>query len=115
MTGSTHDAEAEVLGALTRSARRARLTFLIPGIVLGVLLLYPVFVLVTWAQFEFLDVAWTLASAGSAAAAMLGSILAGRRLGDMAWRARRARVCRGLAERHGLTPADVDELAGIVS
>ncbi|MCA9610734.1 MAG: hypothetical protein KC619_34300 [Myxococcales bacterium] len=109
------DAEAEVLETLTRSARRTRLAFLVPGVAIGVLLLYPVFVLVTWMQLELLDVALVLASAGAAAGAMLGSILAGHRLGAAAWRARRAGLCRALADEHGLARADVEELADIVS
>ncbi len=109
------DGEAAALAALTRSARRTRLASLVPGIVLGVLSLYPVFVLVTWIQLEVLDVAFVLASGGAAAGTMLGLILAGRRLGEVAWRLRRAAVCRRLAAEHGLSTEAVEELAGIVS
>lgn len=109
------DPESEALAVLSTSAQRARLAGLVPGIALGVTALYPTFLLLTALQWLFMDRAFVFVSGGAAALAMFGLILAGRRVGDWLWRARRSMLCGSLAQRYGLTREAVEELARIVS
>lgn len=111
----TSDPESEALAVLSRSARRARLAGLVPGIALGVAALYPTFWLVSELQWCFMDSAFVFISGGAAALAMFGFILAGRRVGDWLWGVRRWMLCDSLAQQYGLTREGVEELARIVS
>ncbi|MGE0790846.1 MAG: hypothetical protein AB7S26_34545 [Sandaracinaceae bacterium] len=111
----TSDAESAALSALSQSARRVRLLGLLPGMGLGVAALYPTFVAMTAVQWAILDVAFVAVSGGAAALAMFACILAGRRVGEWLWAARRSMLCASLAERHGLRRESVEELARIVS
>lgn len=115
MTPTQDDAESAVLAVLARSARRTRLVALLPGIVLGAAALLPTFALVNELQWLVMDRAFVLASGGAAAGVMLGCIVGGHRAGEWLWRTRRAALCRSLAQRHGLSEAEVETLSQIVS
>ena len=115
MAEDSDDAESQVVRRLSVSSRRARLTGLLPGIVLGVGALFPVFLLMSELQWLVMDRAFVLVSGGAAAGAMLGLILAGRWVGEQLWRLRRAPLCRSLARQHGLDEEQVEELANLFS
>lgn len=89
--------------------------FLVPGILVGVAALVPVFSLVTALQWWIMDTAFVAASGGAAAGAMLGSIVGSTRLGAVVWDARRPSLCRRLAEAHRVPRDEVEALAQMFS
>jgi hypothetical protein len=109
------DSESAIVTALSRAARRTRLVFLVPGIVLGVAAIVPTFWLLTELQWLFMEQAFVLVSGGAAAGALLGCIVGARRLGDWMWDARRPSLCRRLSEAHGTPREDVEQLAQMFS
>jgi len=109
------DSESAILAALSRTARRTRLVFLLPGIVLGVVAILPTFWLLNELQWLFMEQAFVVVSGGAAAGAMLGCIVGAKRLGDSMWEARRPSLCRQLSEAHGVPRDDVEQLSRMFS